>query len=123
MKIIFSLFILLALGCVSLQMSSCMKDKVPLSALTTDCPDTISFQSTIYPMINANCNTSGCHDASSAGGYNLTAHAQISQNADRILQTIRHVSGVKSMPQGQAKLGDTVAIQLNCWILQGKLNN
>ncbi len=123
MKIIFSLFILLTLACVSLQMSSCTKDKIPLPALTTDCPDTISFQSTIYPMINANCSTSGFHDSSSAGGYNLTDHAQISQNADRILRTIRHESGVQSMPQGQAKLADIVALQLNCWILQGKLNN
>lgn len=109
-------------GYFSLQMTSCTKEKVPLPKLNSSCPDTIKFQDYVLPLISTNCNTSGCHD-SGAGGYTLTNHAAISGNADIILKVIRYESGATPMPQGQPKLADSVAIKLNCWILQGKLDN
>jgi hypothetical protein len=123
MRIIFTILTLIILGGLSLNMSACSKDKVPAPALNTDCPDTVSYQSFVRPLIMSNCTTSGCHDASSAGGYVLETHTQISANADIILNAIRHTSGISQMPQGQPKLADSLATKLNCWIIQGKLDN
>ncbi len=126
MKFLIPFFTLLAFGYLSLQMSSCTKEKVPLPSVSNpvinNCPDTISFQNQVFPMIDVNCNTSGCHD-SGAGGYTLTNHSQISANAEIILKVIKHESGVEPMPQGQSKLADSLAQQFNCWISQGKADN
>lgn len=110
-------------GFTMFQLSSCKKEKVAPVALNTECPDTISFQTTISPLILTNCSTSGCHDNSQAGGYKFSNHSDISAAANKILQTIRHESGVSPMPQGASKLAATSADQFNCWISQGKLNN
>ncbi len=103
--------------------TSCNKDKVP-SAVPSDCPDTIFYSATIEPMIQQNCATSGCHNASSAaGGYNLVGHGNVSANANEILNVIRHEGSGTPMPLGQPKLNDTIIQQFKCWIDQGKLNN
>lgn len=100
---------------------SCKKDTT--AAATATCTSTISFNSTIQPLISQNCSTSGCHNSSNAGGYNLTTHTQISANANIILKSIRHESGVNAMPQGTAKLSTANSDNFDCWIQQGKLDN
>lgn len=103
--------------------ASCNKDKTALP-VPDQCPDTISFASVVEPMIQANCSTSGCHDAGTASqGYNLEGHGNISANANDILNVIRHESGVVAMPYFQPKLSDTIIQQFDCWVVQGKLNN
>lgn len=103
--------------------SSCEKDKTSV-ATPDQCPDTISFSGIVEPIIQANCSTSGCHDAgTSASGYNLEGHGNISANANDILNVIRHESGVTPMPYFQPKLNDSIIEQFDCWVVQGKLNN
>lgn len=107
---------------VAMGSSSCKKDKTS-PATSGDCPDTISFATKIEPLIQQNCSTTGCHDAASAGGYNLLGHSNISANATIVLSVIKHDAGVTPMPFGGTKLADSLATQFNCWIQQGKLNN
>lgn len=121
LKITFLVGMMVAVTTYSLQ--GCKKEKVGENDLVVNCPDTISFQSNIVPLINTNCSTSGCHDASQAGGYTFSTHASIAANADIILKAIRHDSGVSPMPQGGSKLSDAQVLAFNCWIQQGKLNN
>jgi hypothetical protein len=103
--------------------SSCNKDKTPM-ALPDQCADTISFVGIIEPMIQANCSTSGCHDAAaSAAGFNLEGHGNISANGSAILSVIRHEAGVVPMPYFQPKMNDSIIHQFDCWVIQGKLNN
>ncbi len=73
--------------------------------------------------MDQNCNTSGCHNSSNAGGYNFTSHSSVSSNASIILKSIRHESGVQAMPQGAGKLASSSADNFDCWIQQGKANN
>jgi hypothetical protein len=87
------------------------------------CDETISFTTQVKPLIDQNCNTSGCHNASAAGGYVLLNHAQISDNASRILNSIQHKSGFSPMPQGAPKFSDEQIRIVACWIEQGKPNN
>lgn len=110
------------LGLSATQISSCTKNKVPLPALNSECPDTIRYQTFVQPLISTNCTTSGCHDATSAsGGYVFETYSQIGTNADIILKAIRH-DGIQ-MPKNLPKLADSLATKLNCWIVQGKLEN
>ena len=100
---------------------SCKKDMTPLPNL--DCADTISYSQQVQPFIDLNCTTSGCHDASASGGYNLTTHSGVSNNAAIILSAINHDSGTTPMPMGGSKLPDSTIQQFDCWISQGKLDN
>lgn len=120
----YSLIIGLALIVVTLSVTtSCNKDKTPV-IVPTDCPDTISFAGIVEPMMEQNCSTSGCHDASTAtAGYDLDGYSNISANASAILNVIRHEGGVTPMPYLQPKFNDSLIQQFNCWISQGKLNN
>jgi|TARA_R110000737_G_scaffold193924_1_gene215169 hypothetical protein len=116
-KILFSLFLLSSVG-----IFSCKKKTTTVTTAT--CTSTISYVVDIKPLVDQNCNTSGCHNSgSSSGGYNLTTYGNVSSNADIILKTMRHSSGVKAMPQGSSKLASSTTDQFDCWIQQGKLNN
>lgn len=50
-------------------------------------------------------------------------YSNIQANADIILSVIRYEGGVVNMPLGGSKLSDSLIQQMNCWILQGKLEN
>lgn len=117
-----ALALLVAVGTIS----SCNKDKtqLPVPVTPEECPTTISFAGFVEPMIQANCSTSGCHDAATATqGYNLEGHLNISANAQAILNVINHESGVTPMPYFQPKLSDTIIQQFDCWVSQGTLDN
>lgn len=107
----------------SICLFSCKKKKNSASTTTATCSGTISYNTTIKPLMDQNCNTSGCHNSSNAGGYNFTSYASVSSNATLILKSIRHESGVQAMPQGASKLSSTSADNVDCWIQQGKANN
>ena len=99
--------------------SSCKKDIAPLAT----CVDEISYTQDVKPIIDLNCSTSGCHDASTAGGYSFISYVSVSANASAILSVINHESGFTPMPYGTGKLADSTIQRINCWIQQGKLNN
>ncbi|MEX2485026.1 MAG: hypothetical protein WED10_10715 [Brumimicrobium sp.] len=102
---------------------SCRKDKVKTIQPEGDCTEEKSFQEDILPILSNNCSTSGCHDANGqSGGYIFETHDQISQNADKILAAMRHETQ-PLMPQGGEKLEDSLSINFECWIEQGKLDN
>lgn len=107
---------------------SCTKDHAPAPpviteiVLTDECPDTIFYSETIKPLIDQNCATSGCHDATShQQGYDLTTYASVSANANIIIESMHGVT-VPLMPLGNAL--DSASINhFECWVNQGKLNN
>lgn len=102
---------------------ACNKDKTPATIeLTEDCPEVISFSAKVEPIIQTNCSTSGCHDATASGGYNLEGYANISSNSPIILSAIKHETSTP-MPVGAPKLADSLIQQFSCWISQGTLNN
>lgn len=100
-------------------LSSCAKDKVSI-VVPPNCPDTISFNVHILPLIQSNC--TGCHNAGNGTGYTLTNHSNISASADAILGSM-HGNGYQLMPQGGPALPDSLIQKVECWIYQGKKNN
>jgi len=98
---------------------SCTKDKVYYVS-PPNCPDTISFNTKVLPIIQSNC--TGCHDVGNGTGYTLTSHSNISASADAILGSM-HGNGYQLMPQGGPALPDSLIQKIECWIYQGKLDN
>lgn len=117
-KIVLSLFAAL------LVIIACTKDKtlVP-EPIDSECPNVISFANDVKPIIDINCATSGCHDASGAGGYDLSTYSSVAANGEVILNVINHDTGFSPMPQGAEKLPDSVILKVKCWVKQGKLDN
>ena len=101
--------------------TSCSKDKTKFAA--ADCPDPISFMDDVKPIIDLNCATSGCHDANTSTPYAFTQYSTIAANANLILSVIRHEAGVTPMPLGGNQLADSLIQKINCWVIQGKLDN
>ncbi len=122
MKLKITVYTLFLLS-TTLILTACRKEKAPFTPVSSDCPNTISFQTQIKTLMDNNCSTSGCHDATGQAGYVLTNHSQVSLHANQILKVIRHEAGVENMPQGAPKLADSLIQQFSCWINQGKPNN
>jgi uncharacterized membrane protein len=104
--------------------SSCYYDKedllYPNSNQAVDCATIgAKFAADIQPIINAQCATAGCHNASAAGGVTLMTYAQISAAKDRI--NARAVVQ-KTMPTS-GPLSTTEINKIKCWIDGGALNN
>jgi uncharacterized membrane protein len=78
-----------------------------------------SFSQSVLPLITTKCATSGCHNASAAGGVVLQNYDQINAKADRIKQ---RVIVERTMPPGGGPTLDQANI-ISCWITNGKLNN
>jgi len=111
-----------------LSVTSCYYDKEEvLYPNTKDCDTTkISFQSTIFPIINSSCNLSGCHDATTqASGYNFTTYAGIKAQIEvpRFLGSIKHESSYSSMPKGGGKLSACNILKIEQWKKNGSPNN
>ncbi|MES2798940.1 MAG: hypothetical protein V4638_02915 [Bacteroidota bacterium] len=111
------IFIFLA----SFSIISCRKDRVSDFNSIPDCTDTISFATTILPLITDNCTT--CHFSGNTTGYTLTNHSNISSNATKIINSMRGEAGVLQMPDDLPPLSDSLINLFECWSFQGKLNN
>lgn len=108
MKKIFAL----AIFATFLFSSSCTKDKID----GVDC-STVTFSETVFPIIQQNCNLSGCHGAGSAQ-INYTSYDSLSVVVDNgKFETMVLVD--RSMPQGGGSLTDEELAQLQCWIDAG----
>ncbi|MBO9635654.1 MAG: hypothetical protein J7578_21300 [Chitinophagaceae bacterium] len=77
------------------------------------------FATDVQPIIQANCQTSGCHDASSTNGPGpLTSYDKIKNASSNIRQAV--VSRV--MPKGGSLTADQIKT-IVCWIDSGSPNN
>jgi hypothetical protein len=82
----------------------------------------MSFQTNVYPVINASCVE--CHGNSHASaGINLEGYDNVKKNSVKMMKAIEHKSGASPMPQGASKLPDCTINKLNAWISQGLKNN
>ena len=111
----FSSFAILAL----VLPSACTKEKAPVPLPQIVCTSTISFSQQIAPMIDANC--ASCHGAGAGTSPVLSNYAEISQNAEAIVNALHGTPEL--MPQGGPALPDSLIQQFQCWLQQGKMEN
>jgi len=106
---------------------SCKPD--PISPV--DCPSgLVSFSAQVQPIINQNCNTSGCHGYINEAPFQLLTHQQVDSAViyGNLLLSIKHQSPVP-MPRidpllpDAYQLPDSIIQIIECWINQGRQNN
>ncbi len=120
------LFILITMLAVS-SFESCYYDKAELLYPGSKLPcDTITvprFSTDVLPVMNANCNASGCHNtASASSGVILDTYDGIkTQVINGQLMSSTGTNG--SMPKGAAKLSSCTLTRIQKWIDSGTPNN
>ena len=111
-------------SCFLILLGGCYYDKeellYPNNTGPVDC-NTISakFGADVAPIISSQCATTGCHNATAAGGIVLQTHAQISGAKARI--QARALSEKTMPPAGPLTPAQINTIQ--CWINSGAPNN
>ena len=84
--------------------------------------DANSYTLVIKDILDNNCASSGCHNASSReSGVDLSTYAKAKaafQNTE-CLCSIHHGSECKAMPQGSGKLDDATIQLIDCWAKNG----
>ncbi len=109
--------------------SSCEKDSSGVDyTANADCSAIVAADNTYTNSIKAimdnNCATAGCHNATTAAeGVDLSTYAKTKNAFQKkdALCTIHHGSGCKPMPDGGAKLSDSVINTIDCWVKNGYL--
>lgn len=126
-RIMISLFLLLGSGIL---LQSCYKDIISPGADPNGPPQQVSFSGDIIPILNKNCNTSGCHDAIPTKNPSLTADKAYSSLMNGgFVNTIAPyssafytlVKGGAMPPSGAMKPADVQKIL--DWIRNGAPNN
>lgn len=125
-----SIHFLFLLSCTII-FSSCYKDnEEELYPQVETCDSTdVSYASTISSIIQLNCY--GCHSNSASGvagaGISFEGHenisSYISNNQERFLGAIQHLSGYSPMPKGGQKLNNCDISKIKNWINEGVQDN
>ena len=103
-----------------LAVASCKKDDDGGGDGGLDC-DTVKFSTTIAPILQNSCTTSGCHDVASVNG-DYTTYAGIEMRAkDGTLE--KEVITDMNMPKAGDPLSQTQLDQFQCWIDAGAPDN
>ena len=121
--------ILLIAG-LSIIVAGCYNDKgdklYPVPAVVTCDTTTITYAHDVLPILTANCNTNGCHDATAPSATNnfLTfsnVHA-VALNG-QLLGDINWAPTHNAMPKGLPKLSECDINKITRWVNLGSLNN
>lgn len=93
----------------------------PISCTTVNV-DSNTYTLAVKPILDANCATFACHSAVVAeSNVNMSAYAPAVaafQNKDALC-TIQHSEDCIPMPDGQAKLADSLITIIQCWAENG----
>ena len=109
---------------------SCYYDKsdslYPDGKLPCDTSVVAKFSADVLPVMNASCNTSGCHGTTSAaGGVILDTYAGVKAQIvnGRLMGSINQTGSFSAMPRGAAKLNSCLITKIQQWINSGIPNN
>lgn len=112
------LFFLFIAGLIAF--ASCKKDEDGGGDGRIDC-NTVTFSTTIAPILQNSCTTSGCHDAASVNGdYTTYAGLETVAKNDTMRQKVLIDM---SMPKAGDDLTQTQLDQFKCWLDDGALDN
>lgn len=99
-------------------MAGCTKNGTDTS-FTPDCSTTKSYAADVSPILQASCNTTGCHASGSHEGPGaLVTYQQVYNNRSDIRKSVAN----GSMPEG-ATLTAAEKNAIICWIDNGAANN
>ncbi len=94
----------------------CSKDKAPNNTCTSS---SVTYTATIKPIMDDNCATSGCHDASTKqSGYDFSTYAGTKAGITKGLCCIKEDGCVLMPPSG--KLADSLITVISSWSAGGQ---
>jgi hypothetical protein len=109
---------------------SCYYDKqdllYPDGKTPCDTAVAAKFSNDVLSVMNASCNTSGCHNTTSAAsGVILDTYAGVKAQAinGRLMGSMNQTGSYSAMPRGAAKLNSCTLIKIQQWINSGTPNN
>ncbi len=109
---------------------SCYYDKADLlypdGKIPCDTTVVAKFSSDVLPVMNVSCNTSGCHNTTSAAsGVILDTYAGVKAQVanGRLMGSINQTGSFSAMPKGAGKLNSCSITKIQQWINSGTLNN
>jgi hypothetical protein len=98
---------------------SCKKE----TSKSYDCSGvTPTYTTDVKPIIDINCATAGCHNATSkkdGKDYSTYELVKIGASSEAFMGSMQHLSGYKPMPKGGNKLSDEQLKTIYCWIQNG----
>lgn len=110
--------------------TGCYYDKAdqlyPSGKMPCDTAVVAKFTSEVMPVMNASCNTSGCHNtAAASGGVILDTYNGIKTQAlnGRLMGSINQTGAYSAMPKGGAKLSSCTITKIQQWINSGAPQN
>jgi len=86
----------------------------------------VSFSEEVFPIIESNCNTSGCHNSNDrAANIVLTTYQEvlIYVDNDELVKVIKHEGDLTPMPLGRAKMLSCDIGLIESWVNNGAPNN
>jgi hypothetical protein len=123
------LMIIAAILSVSV-IESCYYDKADLlypdGKTPCDTSAVAKFSSDVLPIMNASCNSGGCHNTASAGGGVIldTYNGVKTQAANgRLMGSMNQTGSYSAMPKGAGKLNSCTLTKIQQWINSGTPNN
>ncbi len=110
---------IVAFSSISILAVSCTFKK--MQPLPAECNSTVFYSTEIKPIIESKCVS--CHVSGGSGTGDFTFFSELKSAIDN--GTFRNnVFVLKTMPPaGTTQLTEDELSRLNCWILQGKMNN
>ena len=112
----------ISLGAIASQ--SCENNALPEPVpITEECPDVISYQTQIQPLINKSCALSGCHNGSLGEDRNWTILSSLQAKKDNVKDRINRAPGTPGRMPAAGELTAQEIETLTCWVNQGALNN
>lgn len=100
---------------------ACQKESNTDFAAQAVCTGAVpTYTAYIATILNNNCASSGCHNASTAkAGIRLNDYTNASSqflSNSKNLASVHHAGGVDAMPRNAAKLSDALINKLDCWV-------
>jgi hypothetical protein len=110
------------LGAIAIQ--SCEYNDLPEPPPVTDeCPDLISFQDDIKPIINSSCALPGCHNGDNGAERNWTMTSNFQAKRLNVKDRINRPPGTPGHMPAQGSITPAEIQMISCWVDQGGLDN
>lgn len=101
---------------------ACKEKEVDLSGYDCSSQTALTYTADIRPILVTNCGFSGCHGSNPGSGLeDFTVYANAKEHVQHahFLGALEHNSKYEAMPQGRAKLPDSLILKIACWAKNG----
>lgn len=110
---------------VAIMVQSCDNNSLPepTPPANDSCPDEISYESDVKPIITNSCAISGCHNGDNGANVNWTVFANLQSKRLSVKDRINRAQGTSGHMPAVGSLSAEQIATISCWVDQGGQNN